>query len=220
VAGVAAVNVHNRHFGIMTVADLSTGGAQLIGEALLAPGQAVEGTIQLPGRPPLAFRGTVLRRQASGPGGRRCGIRFDAIGGEGGVALSEDWLEPVALPAGAKTLVVWNRPAGRSTLERDLTAMAIPPLFASTPLEAAAWLRAGRKQLETVLVDYLVAGSDGWDFLQHLREVHPQMLRILLVDGIGNFRLNLLLSSGLADAILEKPWTAAALAKRLRPRGR
>jgi hypothetical protein len=40
----------------------------------------------------------------------------------------------------------------------------------------------------------------------------------LLVDGIGNFRLNLLLASGLADGALDKPWTAAALARKLATR--
>ena len=65
------------------------------------------------------------------------------------------------------------------------------------------------------MVDYLVAGSGGWDFLQYLREYHARMKRVLLVDGVGNFRLNLLLSSGLADAAIEKPWTAASLARKL-----
>ena len=65
------------------------------------------------------------------------------------------------------------------------------------------------------MVDYLLAGSGGWDFLQYLREYHEGLKRVLLVDGVGNFRLNLLLSSGLADAAIEKPWTAAALARKL-----
>jgi CheY-like chemotaxis protein len=129
--------------------------------------------------------------------------------------LTEVLAAPAIKPSPASLLVVWNRASGRPALERDLADLTPPPLFAASALEAAAWLRVPGGLLEAVLVDYLMAGSEGWDFLQHLREHHPQQKRILLVDGVGNFRLNLLLSSGLADAALEKPWTAAAMARKL-----
>jgi CheY-like chemotaxis protein len=160
----------------------------------------------------------VMRRQVSGARGRRCAVRFEEMTAAQSGALASALLPQVVPPAAANVLVLWARPGGSAVLERDLAGRGLVPLFAATPLQAAAWLRARGLDLRAVLVDYLLAGSDGWDFLQHLREHHPDLRRILLVDGIGNFRLNLLLASGLADGALDKPWTAAALARKLAPR--
>lgn len=213
--GVAAVRAGEKFLGLFTVADLSAGGMALVGEALLLPQQLIEIDVQLPARAPLTLTGKVLRRGVSGARGRRCAIRFVGLSAATCAVLAEALEAAATPPSPATVLVVWNRASGRSALERDLAEVSPAPLFATSPLEAAAWLRVPGGQLQAVLVDYLLAGSDGWDFLQHLREHHPQQKRILLVDGVGNFRLNLLLSSGLADAALEKPWTAAALAKKL-----
>jgi CheY-like chemotaxis protein len=215
VAGVAAARIDGRHLGIFSIADLSAGGASLVGEALLGPGQLVELELQVAGRTPLTLTAKVLRRQVSGARGRRCAVRFEGLTPAQTGALAAALLPQVTPTAGANVLVLWARPGGSAPLERDLGGRGLVPLFASTPLQAAAWLRASGLGLQAVLVDYLLAGSDGWDFLQHLREHHPNLRRVLLVDGIGNFRLNLLLASGLADSALEKPWTAAALAKKL-----
>ncbi len=219
VPAVAAVNADGKHLGIFNVADLSEGGALLVGDALAAPGQLLELTLQLPGHQPIALRGKVLRRQIGPVRGRKCGVRFEAMDAATATAFAAARAQPRTVPAGASVLVVWNRPQSSATLPRELEGQGIFPLYASAPLEAASWLRAGGTQITCVLVDYLLAGSNGWDFLQHLREYHPEAKRVLLVDGIGNFRLNLLLASGLADAVLEKPWTASALMKKLRKSG-
>ena len=217
VAGVAAARVEGKHLGIFTISDLSVGGAGLVGEALLGPGQAVELTLQLAGRTPLTVAAKVLRRQVSGARGRRCAVRFEGLTASQRGALSVSLMAAAPAPDGANVLVLWARPGSSAVMERDLAGKGLVPLFVASPLQAAAWLRAPGLRLGAVLVDYLLAGSDGWDFLQHLREHHPRLRRILLVDGIGNFRLNLLLASGLADGALEKPWTASALAKKLGP---
>jgi hypothetical protein len=215
VPAVAAVGRQGKHLGIFDVADLSRGGASLIGEGVLAPGEPVELTVQLPGQPALQLRAMVLRRQATGPRGRRCAVRFDLLSEAEAAALAAVLAQPAPNPGEAVVLVVWNRTNGSGTLGRELAAAGSPPLFAGSPLEAAAWLRVSGSRLVAVMVDYLVAGSGGWDFLQYLREYHARLKRVLLVDGVGNFRLNLLLSSGLADAAIEKPWTAASLARKL-----
>jgi hypothetical protein len=215
VPGVAAVGGAGKHLGIFEVADLSRGGASLVGEGVLAPNELVELAVQLPGIPVLRLRGIVLRRQATGPRGRRCALRFEKLTPEEETALAAALATPASGLAEAVVLVVWARANGTGALARELSAAGSPPLFATTPLEAAAWLRVPGGHLAAVMVDYLVAGSGGWDFLQYLRENHPRLKRVLLVDGVGNFRLNLLLSSGLADAAIEKPWTAAALARKL-----
>jgi CheY-like chemotaxis protein len=211
---VAAVSAGGKHLGIFAVADLSPGGALLIGDAQVVPTQIIEMQLQLPGHRALTLRAKVLRRQLGPSRGKKCGVRFDGNDATTAAALAAACADPKALPDNAEVLVVWNRP-GSAALPRELEAEGIKPLVVSTPLEAAAWLRAAGPKLSCVLVDYLLAGSNGWDFLQFLREAHADARRILLVDGIGNFRLNLLLASGLADAVLEKPWSGAALLKKL-----
>lgn len=218
VPAVAAVRAGDKHLGLFTVADLSAGGVALVGEALLLPQQLIEIELQLPARAPLYLTGKVMRRGVSGAKGRRCAIRFEGLKAAASEGLAAALASPSASAESAAILVVWNRAAGRQSLERDFAELSPAPLFAVSPLEAAAWLRVPGNQLEAVLVDYVLAGVDGWDFLQHLREHHPQKKRVLLVDGVGNFRLNLLLASGLADAALEKPWNAASLAAKLRGR--
>ena len=210
---VAALSVAGKHLGIFAVADLSVGGALLVGDEPAIPGQSVDVQLQLPGHPLLALKARVLRRQV---GGRKCAIKFETPDAATAEAFAAARAQPCAIPAGASVMVVWNRPGNATTLPRDLGSQGVEALVVKRPLEAAAWLRAGGKQISCVLVDYLLAGSNTWDFLQYLREGHPEAKRILLVDGVGTFRLNLLLASGLADAILEKPWTAAALLKKLR----
>jgi CheY-like chemotaxis protein len=218
VPAVADVRTGDKHLGLFAVSDLSAGGVSLLGEALLVPGQPLALEVQVPGRPALQLTGKVVRRQVSGPRGRRCAVRFESLAPAAAEALAAVLAEPAPEVVSTPFLVVWNRPVGRAPLERDLTG-AEPPLIVQNPLEAAAWLRVSSSKLEVVLVDYLLAGSHGWDLLQHLREQHPRLKRVLLVDGVGNFRLNLLLASGLADAALEKPWTALALARKLRKGG-
>jgi hypothetical protein len=215
VPAVAVVSRQGKHLGLFDVADLSRGGASLIGEGVLAPGEVIDLGVQLPGKPLLQLRAAVLRRQATGPRGRRCALRFEALTEPQTADLAAALGTPAPSPGEAVVLVVWNRSNGSGTLARELAASGSPPLFAGSPLEAAAWLRVSGSKLAAVMVDYLVAGSGGWDFLQYLREYHATLKRVLLVDGVGNFRLNLLLSSGLADAAIEKPWTAAALARKL-----
>jgi CheY-like chemotaxis protein len=218
VPAVAAVSVGGKHLGIFAVADLSSGGALLVGDAQVVPTQIVDLQLQISGHRPLALRAKVLRRQVGPTRGKKVGVRFEPCDASTMTALATACTDPKRLPPNTEVLVVWNRPGG-STLPRDLETEGVAPLVVASPLEAAAWLRTGDSKLECVLVDYLLAGSNGWDFLQYLREAHPDARRILLVDGIGNFRLNLLLASGLADAVLEKPWNAASLLKKLRRRG-
>lgn len=219
IPAVATVSAAGKLIGICAVDDLSSGGIALMGEALPMPGQLVDLHIQMPGRPPLELQAKVLRRQVGSPRGRKCALRFLPQPASVQVALEAALNEPAPVIPDASVLLVWNRSVGGPALVRDLSALGISPLLASAPLEAAAWLRAAGRQVSAVLVDYLLAGSNGWDFLQYLREQHPQLRRVLLVDGVGNFRLNLLLSSGLADAVLEKPWTQAVLERKLNARG-
>jgi CheY-like chemotaxis protein len=215
VPAVAAVSVAGKHLGIFAVADLSDGGALLVGEALAVPGQLVELLLQLPGHPVLKMKAKVLRRQVGPSRGKKCGVKFEPLDAATARAFAAARADVRPVPAGASVLLLWQRPGGNAALQRELSSHGIVPLVAASALEAAAWLRAGGKQISCVLIDYLMAGSNGWDFLQHLREDHPDAKRILLVDGVGTFRLNLLLASGLADAVLEKPWTAAGLWKKL-----
>lgn len=213
---VASLSADGKHLGICAVTDISPGGALLVGDAPAGPGQTVELTLQLPGHEPVCLQGKVLRRQLGPVRARKCAVKFIAPSSKTAAALAHACANATAFPEAVQTLVVWNRPGSGGALPKDLTGARAPrSMIVATPLEAAAWLRAGGTRIGCVLVDYLIAGSNGWDFLQYLREAHPETKRVLLVDGIGNFRLNLLLASGLADCVLEKPWNAAALAKKL-----
>ena len=116
-----------KHLGIYDVSDLSCGGASLFGEGVLAPGELVELSVQLPAIPVLRLRGIVLRRQVTGPRGRRCALRFERLTPDEVTALQEALATPLPRPGNAVVLVVWNRPNGVSSLGRELAAAGTPP---------------------------------------------------------------------------------------------
>ena len=214
VPAVARVFAGDRFLGVFAVADLSVGGVALLGEALLVPGERVRLFVQVVGRPPLELFARVLRRQVSSPKARRCALVFDQPQAEPAAALLAAVEATHAGPA-ATVMVVWGRATGGPALLRELTAAGHRPLLAQSPLEAAAALRARRDDIALALIDHTVARTPEWDFLSYLVEHHPQLQRILLVDGAESFRMNFMLRAGLAQAVLERPFSAAALVRKL-----
>jgi hypothetical protein len=214
VPAVAKVFAGERFLGVFAVSDLSEGGVALLGEALLVPGERVRLEIQLAGRSPLALAARVLRRQVSSPKTRRCALIFDHPPAEQVAALAAAVAVTEPGPA-ATVLVVWGRPSGGPALERELVSAGHRALLATTPLDAAAWLRGRGHTIAHALIDHGVARTDEWDFLQYLIDHHPHIRRLLLVDGVESFRMNFILRAGLAQAVLERPFSASAMVKKL-----
>jgi hypothetical protein len=217
VPAVAAVSSGARFVGVFAVANLSLGGASLVGEALLMPGERIRLTMQLPGRRSLSLAGRLLRRQVSSPKGRRCAIVFEDPTAADTAALASALAAESEIAPPANVLLVWGRPSGGNLLLRELAGAGHEALLAPTPLEAAACLRRRGQRIGLVLVEYGLLRSMEWDFLQYLTDHHGRAKRIVIVDGAESFRLNFMLRAGLAEAVLERPFSAAALARRLGP---
>jgi hypothetical protein len=215
VPAVAAVFSRGQRLGVFGVRDLSQGGVSIVGDALLVPSERIELLLQLPARPTLALAGRVLRRQVSSPKARSCAVVFEQLTGEQTASLSAALVTAELKGPPASVLVVWRRAGAGSPLERELIGAGHHPLFATTPLEGAAWLQVPGTRIGTVLVDSSLTKSGDWDFLQFLREQHASLRRLLIVDAVGSFRLNLMLRTGLAEAVLEPPFRAAALGRKL-----
>jgi hypothetical protein len=214
VPAVARVFAGDRFLGVFGVADLSEGGVALLGEALLVPGERVRLIVQIANRPTVEVFARVLRRQVSSPKARRCALIFDQPQTVPPEALSEA-VEAIHAETVATVMVVWGRVSGGPALARELVAAGHRPLVAASPLEAAACLRGRGHAMSIALIDHTVARTTEWDFLSYLVEHHPQVKRILLVDGAESFRMNFMLRAGLAQAVLERPFSAAALVKKL-----
>jgi hypothetical protein len=56
---------------------------------------------------------------------------------------------------------------------------------------------------------------DGWSFVEFVRNTRPNARRIIVASDVHSFRLNFALRSGLADAVVERPFQAATLARKL-----
>lgn len=199
---------------VWRVRDLSLGGASLIGDAPLAPGERVELTFHLPGRAPVALATRVVRRQLATRA--RTAVAFDAV--DGGVAAT---LEQVVAAGAARTpetsvteLVVGRGSAGAAVLERELATAGRAVRRVESPLDAAAWLELSTPPT-TLLVEEDALVFRGWKLLPHAKDTHPLVRRVVIGNAIQSFRLNLAIRSGLVDGVLEHGCAPEDAARRL-----
>jgi hypothetical protein len=220
VAGIATVTSEQGALTVWVVQDLSQGGLSLVGDALLIPGQHVPLTLHLPGQEPLALRARVLRRQLASRRGRTA-MAFEALTDAQTRAVTAAVEQNAPRDRSApRVAILVARPSASSTtiapLERELIALGLAARVASHPLDGAAWLQkeAGAAAL---LVDERLVEHKGWNLLDFTRETRPQVRRLVVASRVHGFGTDVSLRTGQADAVLERPFTAALLASRLGP---
>lgn len=216
VAGVAAMTRPGNPIAVWVVQNLSEGGASVTGDPLPIPGQRIRLALYLAGKPPLWLMAKVLRRQIAGPGGK-CALEFEGVSAEQRSAildaLQSEGSRPKGAPA-ANILVVGRAPQTLEALARELITLGHAPRVVGSPLEAAAWLQR-ESDVTTVMVEDKLIELDGWNFMKFVRDTWPNLKRVAVASAIHSFRLNIALRSGLADAVVERPFAAVLLARKL-----
>lgn len=214
-AAIAAVSVADGPIAVWIVQNLSQGGAQLVGDPLLIPGQRFGMSLYLPGAPPLALTARALRRQVAAREAR-CAIVFDALSPQqaGAVASALEAAGSRTRSVTVSDLIVGPRGPVLAALVRELRDMGRTPRLVTSPLEAAAWLQR-ESSAATLIVAEKLMETRGWNVLKFVRDARPKVKRLVVAGLVHTFRLNMALRSGLADAVIEQPFDAAALAKKL-----
>ncbi len=186
----------------------------MIGEGMLLSGQRIPMRLFLAGTPPLDVNTRVLRHQL-GTRKAECVVIFQDL------SPAHNAIIDAAVEAGRVSgsallapdaFVVAADPQSVTPLLRQLTALGHTPQYVPSPMAAAAWLH---ERTVAVLADQDLVEIEGWNFLQFVRDAWPHIRRVVIAKEIHSFRLNLALRAGLVDAVIQKPFRAAALASKL-----
>jgi hypothetical protein len=208
---VIAAAAPNGVLSVSAIRNLSVGGALVSGDLPVMPSQRMSIAIYLAGTPPLHVLARALRRQVGTRKGD-CALAFEGVSPEqqGVLVWAIDREQGLSSAPFVVVLSAANRRL--AAIERGLSALGHEPQVVTSPLEAAAWIERGAK---AVLVEEKLVEIDGWNLLQFLQENRPDVKRVVIGAAVESFRLNLALRSGLAEAVLEKPFTAPAMAQKL-----
>lgn len=211
---------------VWSVQNLSLGGASLVGDAPLTPGERVRLSLCLPGWEPISVTALVLRRQLATRA--RCALAFAPLEEATSRTLAaalEAWSGAQAgrgepgrpfegLVRCTDLLVIADEVAAAAALGSAVTALGRTPFRVTSALEAAACL-AGAPALASVLVHEDLLQHGGWALLPFVRDTRPNVRRLVVPAEVSSFRLNLTLRTGLVDAVVEPPFDAGALARKL-----
>jgi len=122
------------------------------------------------------------------------------------VAAPEDTADPVLPRPAARALIVEPQTASRDILERQLVALGLTAVSCASGAEA---LTLARPEIDIVLCDHNMAGMDGLELAEALREAGHTMPIVLLSQNTGYAEQD----PGRAhvQAVLQKPAPRRAL---------
>jgi CheY-like chemotaxis protein len=112
-------------------------------------------------------------------------------------------------------LLVEDEEAVRSLAARSLRRHGYVLLVASRPSEAIELAARHQGKIDLLLTDVIMPGSNGRDLSRRLSEARPD-LRVLFISGYADGTVTQHGILGPDIELLEKPFTPAALAHRVR----
>jgi hypothetical protein len=212
VAGVAVLRSGAQPPSVWRVANLSAGGASLVGEGALLAGRLAM-SLHVAGFPDLEVEATLVRRQLSTRSGR-CAVKFVGLS-EGQRSILREILGADHTPATARrrALLVHADEARAPSLAAELAGLGFGVRNETSPGQAAAWLQ--REAAELLLVDRRIVETDRWSLLQFARDTAPEMRRFVLAEDVRGFRLYFALKAGLVDGLVEPAMPRDTLARHL-----
>jgi CheY-like chemotaxis protein len=214
VVATAVVLTARSYTGHYLVENLSSGGALLVGDPGLEPGERVELLLQLPGREPMGLSAEIVRRQVNERHQHQFAVAFRRVAADTEDAIQQVVLEALErLSAKGDVLVVDDSSEVCRALRRDLRALGRRALLAASAPEGLAYLEEGRHRIDTALVDLRLGEADGLELLGALSAGRPGLRRVLMSGDIRPCQLELALVSRRVDGILGKPWSREVLAR-------
>lgn len=212
VPGIAVLRGGSHAPSVFRVSNLSAGGAGLVGDGALVPGRHVV-SLHVAGFPALELAATVLRQQLVRRGGRYA-VRFVDVTSDQAQALGALMAaDHTPSLVGRRALVV--SPAGdrARVTSRELAPLGFSVRHETSPGQAIAWLQ--REETEVLLVDESLIEADRWSVLQVVRDLAPDIRRLVLANDVRGFRLYYAIKAGLVDGLVEPTAVADTLARDL-----
>jgi PleD family two-component response regulator len=212
VAGVAVVRGGAQPPAVWRVADLSLGGASLVGDGALPADRFLFG-LHVAGFEAVELEARVLRKQLVTRAGR-CAVKF--------VGVSEVQTEMLREIVGAdhgpslvkrRALIVEGQERQAAALSGELASMGFTIRRVASPEQAAAWLQ--KENTDVLVVGERVVETNRWGLLQFVRDTAPEIRRLVLVDDVPGFRLYYAMKAGLVEGLIEPKMPRDTLARYL-----
>lgn len=201
------------------VANLSAGGALLVGDRPVEVDTDLWLDLRMPGTATLRLLARVLRHVARDTGEHRIAVRFVHVSADEEDLIQQFALQQLELQRRARfVLVVDDEDDVLGTLVRDLRALGCRTVQAKTPLDVVAFLPLCGVLPGLAIVDLHLGTSNGADVLQFLAVEYPDIKRVIMSGKARPPQLGLALATGLAHETLSKPWNVADLSALLEAR--
>lgn len=90
-----------------------------------------------------------------------------------------------------------------TAIRNSLSKLGINVLATSDPIEAIGMVRS--LGISKVIADLQMPNMDGIEFLENVRQIDPNIKRILLTGDGGNLRIQKAMSDLVVDSVVHKP---------------
>ena len=210
--GIAVLRSGAQPPSVWRVANLSTGGASLVGGgAVLLDRVSLD--LHVAGFPDLELEARLVRRQLATRKGR-CALKFIDPSEEQRRILREMLgSDHVPAPARRRALLVHAEEARIPPLAVDVAALGFSVRSETSTGQAAAWLQ--RESADLLLVEHRIVETDRMGLLQFARDTVPEMRRFVLAPDVRGFRLYFAIKAGLVDGLVESAMPRELLARQL-----
>jgi hypothetical protein len=214
----AIVAVRSRYAGVFVVENLSAGGALLIGAHRFASGDSVEVLLQLGATLKATLTAKVVRADSRLKTNQLLAVEFAGLPASLRGILNEivlSTLDPAE--SGRVALVVHTDAKVLAEIGRDLAALGRAIAAFGGEDEASRWLEAAGRPVAAVLVDG--ASAPGSALLDLARRQVEGARRVALIDASASeLAFEPIVTEGIAQAVLRRPWNLMTLAGALNAR--
>jgi PleD family two-component response regulator len=212
VAGVAVVEGGGQPPCVWRVANLSLGGASLVGDNTL-PAGALSLGLHVAGFPVVELSAKILRRQLVTRAGKSAVKFIDVPEAQREILRQILAADHTPAEVSRRALIIEREGARLTALAAELSSLGFKIRKETSAEQAAAWLQ--RETTEILLVGESIVEADRWGLLQFVRDTAPEVRRFVLASDVRKFRLYYAMKAGLVDGLVEPKLTGDALARRL-----
>ncbi len=215
----AVVMTGQRYVGTYVTRNLSAGGALLVGDSNLAVGQHVRLLLHVVGKFSQTLEADVVRREQLPSGEQSFAVAFTGQDAETNDGLRR--LTMLASEASAKkpphVLLLSQAPGRVAAMEAELGALGFDVVTVLTPLDAVSYLSSEAQPVAAVMVSCDRDHSDGLGLLEFVKDAHPAVRRLALVNDTRPSDLDRHTADGSVETVVQHPWDRELLSRALRP---
>lgn len=215
-AGIRGTGVilASRRTGNVSIVNLSSTGALLVGDLDFLLGEPVKLLLHVDGHRSFGINAQILRAKEVSSERHEIAVAFVDVPAE-----IEGRIQSIVIAARAREqisavpaiLVVDDDRSALAAVEQELAGSGRKVLFASTALEVVRRLQDQSVRFEAALVELDLSRTNPAGVLSHLADEYPKIRRIAMSRGSAPARYAAELTSGRAQVFLRRPWEPRGL---------